>query len=347
MLNAYGRPILIAWLAIAAIFFTILLFGNLAYPLLWADESVTAVGAQRVLKFGYPKSHDGRNVLYDLRHSDPDLGIDAKTDAYIGGAGWAQYYYLAPFAWLAGKLQDLYGKTFMLRLPFALIGLAGVGLFLWFSLDFVPGIGRRLLFSALFISFECASIPLILHLREVRYYSLQLALTASLLILISRYHLQRKMRFSRYCALATAGLVALFFTFAPGFFILGISLTAFLILDMVLFTESDRKASLVQSFKTIMPAALALVIMFPCMQFFKTFPISAALSEFYNYSFGVYLENLTTIGKYFYTYEIFGFVIVIHCAWLAAMFGAYRKRSAIIVAWRAILLISVFIIIYF
>src|SRR4029079_14307060 len=66
---------------------------NISYPLFWADESMTAIGTERVLQFGYPKVHDGKNVFYDLRHSNPTLGINEKDDAYVGGAGWGQYYF--------------------------------------------------------------------------------------------------------------------------------------------------------------------------------------------------------------------------------------------------------------
>src|SRR6185369_4377649 len=98
------------------------LFANISYPLFWADESVTAVGAERVLQFGYPKVHDGKNVLYDIKHDDPTLGVDKKTDAYIGGAGWGHYYFAAPFVYLAESFSDIYSKTWLLRVPFAIVG---------------------------------------------------------------------------------------------------------------------------------------------------------------------------------------------------------------------------------
>jgi len=41
--------------AAGLLIFTISLFKHISYPLMWADESMTAVGAQRVFEFGYPK----------------------------------------------------------------------------------------------------------------------------------------------------------------------------------------------------------------------------------------------------------------------------------------------------
>src|SRR6185436_20880908 len=68
--------------------FLISIFKNISFPLFWADESMTAIGTERVLEYGYPKVHDGKNVFYDLRHSNPVLGINEENDAYVGGAGW-------------------------------------------------------------------------------------------------------------------------------------------------------------------------------------------------------------------------------------------------------------------
>jgi hypothetical protein len=39
------------------------LFKNISYPLFWADESMAVMGGVRVLEYGYPKVHDGKNVF--------------------------------------------------------------------------------------------------------------------------------------------------------------------------------------------------------------------------------------------------------------------------------------------
>ena len=50
------------------------LFKNISYPLFWADESMTVMRGERVLEYGYPKVHDGKNVLYDLLPSKSQTG---------------------------------------------------------------------------------------------------------------------------------------------------------------------------------------------------------------------------------------------------------------------------------
>ncbi|MDR3184425.1 MAG: hypothetical protein LBT49_03365 [Prevotellaceae bacterium] len=64
------------------------LFKNISYQLLWNDESMTAVGAEVVLEYGYPKVHGEKNVFYDLLHTNPTLGVNEKDDAFAGSSGW-------------------------------------------------------------------------------------------------------------------------------------------------------------------------------------------------------------------------------------------------------------------
>ncbi len=61
---------------------------------------------KRVLEYVYPKVHDGKNVVYDLRHSNPNLGTDEKTDAYVGGANWAMCYVTAAIAVKRAQTSD-------------------------------------------------------------------------------------------------------------------------------------------------------------------------------------------------------------------------------------------------
>jgi hypothetical protein len=72
-----------AGLALAVALFAGLLFGRLAWPLLWQDEGETAMFARRVLEYGYPKIHGERNVVYQFGF-DVARGIKERHDAYIG-----------------------------------------------------------------------------------------------------------------------------------------------------------------------------------------------------------------------------------------------------------------------
>ena len=61
-------------------------------------------------------------------HPNPKLGIDEKTDAYIGGANWGQYYFAAIGIKLAEMSDDFFTKTAVIRITFALTGLAGLAI---------------------------------------------------------------------------------------------------------------------------------------------------------------------------------------------------------------------------
>ena len=166
------NKILIAILISLVGIFLFSLFKNIAYSLLWNDEAETAMFATRILKYGYPKVHDEKNsVLYSLEFPGK-LGIDKKTDAYLGST-WGQYYFSVIGVFFANKVKDLYLKTAIVRIPFAIIGFFGL-FFMVLSVIklFYKNKTKMFLFLNLFILFEILSISLSLHLRETRYYSL-------------------------------------------------------------------------------------------------------------------------------------------------------------------------------
>ena len=94
-----------------------------------------------MLRFGYPKVHDGHNTLYSLWQPwrDAGIGIDEASDAYTGSP-WLQYYVGALGVALGEGSADLYTRSALVRLPFALLGCAGLALAL---LDAAPGLRRE------------------------------------------------------------------------------------------------------------------------------------------------------------------------------------------------------------
>jgi hypothetical protein len=60
---------LAALASLCAVLFAAWVLKHLSYPLLWNDEAETAMYAERILEFGYPKVHDGRNVVFELERS--------------------------------------------------------------------------------------------------------------------------------------------------------------------------------------------------------------------------------------------------------------------------------------
>jgi hypothetical protein len=323
--------------------FTIGLFKHISYPLMWADESMTAVGAQRVLQFGYPKVHDGRNVFYDLRHSNPTLGIDAGTDAYIGGAGWGQYYFAAPFVVLSKSLDDLYAQTAALRVPFACAGLAGILLLLWTGTRSLPDRLSRLAVAALFVVLLLPSVTLQLHLREVRYYSLQLLLTALALSVFTAFHFRAAISFRVYLVAVVCLVPLLFLTFSPAALGFSVSVGLYLAGEWVVERFGGKRAdhSTLLKFRAVWPLMAGLVVVAPMAWFFRTATISGQLAEFYGFSFATYLEHLGVVFGYFARYDVLLFAVA------AKILLAFACRSlAAHEHLRTVLKVSLFLTLY-
>ncbi|GEM_PF-1722149 len=99
------------WIAAAA--FAVMAFAvlkNIAYPLLWNDEGETAMYAERVLDFGYPKVSDGKNVVYCLELEDKMAGRRTPSGAYLG-SGWGHFYFGAIGALAARAADAIAGRT--------------------------------------------------------------------------------------------------------------------------------------------------------------------------------------------------------------------------------------------
>ena len=127
-----------------ALIYGLNLFKHISYPLLWQDEAETAVFAERILKFGYPKIHDEKNAPYGFFNKE--LATKESTDAYIP-SGWGQYYFAVPGVFFAKYFGDLYDKTALIRIPFAVAGVLGV--LVWGFLCY-PAFSRPVFFLFLF-----------------------------------------------------------------------------------------------------------------------------------------------------------------------------------------------------
>ena len=212
-------------LCTVAALFAVLLFARLGHPLFWHDEAETAAFAQRVVRFGYPKVHDGKNTLYSLWSGfrREGIGIDETTDAYTGSP-WLQYYVGALGVAAGAGSTDLYTRTAWVRAPFAAIGCAGLALLfaaLWPSLG--ASRARRLGLASLYGLALCGSALVWLHLREARHYSLTLLGTAAFCFAMLRRHAQSRLGYGAYAALVCGSLLWLFHSFHPAALALGTS----------------------------------------------------------------------------------------------------------------------------
>lgn len=298
--------------------FMVSLFKNISHPLFWADESMTVMHGQRVLEYGYPKVHDGKNVLYDLRHPNPTLGIDEETDAFIGGANWGQYYLAAIGVKLAEISDDLFTRTGIIRSLFALIGLSGLALSAFLTSRFFGTGPSKVGFLAFFVFLELISVPLVLHLRQARYYPMTLFFVVLTVFAYTQYRILNRTRYPGFIAFLTASLFLLFFTFSPAYFIL--LATIFLFESLVLAARFFQRQNipgetLPQSFtpielfkdylKVMLPLVLSLIAAAPLLSFFKMFYIADKMSRFnilsstFTDGMHMYLDHLATLWRYF------------------------------------------------
>lgn len=281
------------------------LFFNLGYGVLWNDEAETAMYAQRILQYGYPKVHDGKNVLNVAETEDLSVGVKESLDAWIYISSWGQYYFAAPFVYLVRSIDNIHLKTFYLRFPFTLLGFIGLLIFARTGgLLVLPK--RRVLYTNLFLLGELLSIPMALHLREMRHYALTVFVLACIFwVVISN----AKKSFSWLFQVMMFGLLfALLNIYLPA--LVGV----FLFLGIWALWHPKKHGYLL---------ALA-VILIPYLSFFEFGRISAAVSREFNFSLVTYLQNLKLALTFFIKSEYL---------WLSLLLWPWVRRREINWLW--------------
>jgi hypothetical protein len=284
--------------------FAAMLLGNLGHPLFWSDEADTAMFGTRVLEHGYPKVHGPDNVVYQFG-PDVALGIKERFDAYIGTT-WGHFYFAVPGLWWAEAVADPWAKTARVRLPFALAGALGLGLWLAAVLPALgPERGRRLRFAALFFALAAVSISLLLHLREARYYALVVLLGGA----IARVQLRRSVYAtlsSRRYALELAGLLFLLFhTFFAAWF----SWSALLAGERLV-AVWRRRAPL----SDLLPFVLSAALVAPFLVFFETFHVAGVFARDLGLGPGAWAANVAAVGAHLLRHEMLGPALVCRAA---------------------------------
>jgi len=305
-----------ALIAAAAALFCVLLFKHLAYPLLWADEAETAMFGQRVLEHGYPKVHGARNVVYQF---GPNIAVGVKegSDAYIGTT-WGQFYFAVPgLAWARGA-SDPYQRTFRVRLPFALAGAVGVGVWLLALLPVFTGEpARQRRFAAAFLLLSAASVSLILHLREVRYYALLVLLGGAIFRVHLGYAVYGRLGFRRWTLELALLLFLLFHCFFQAFF----AFSGLLGLERAVAAARGRAA-----WRELAPFVAAGLLVAPWLVYFETFATASAFADAFSFSAADYAANLGAIVLHFLRHEFLAPALLARGLVLATGAGSARGR---------------------
>lgn len=327
-----GTPLCALAVLAAAALFAGLLFARLTHPLLWHDEADTAVFAERVRDHGVPMVRGEPTLLYDLRRDR----IDPESGVYRGGV-WGAYYFGALGVALARGSDDLYARTARLRLPFAALGFASV---LLVGLGLAPSAGagrsRRLGFLALFTLASAYSISLILHLREVRYYSLALCLVGALVVLHVERQIRGRLRFAPWCAGSALCLFALFNVFPPAFGALGLAQAVALGLGAARARE-PAPARLRALLREGSALALGLALVLPVAFGFELFELAEGWVRTRSSAARSYTQNLAFVGANLLRYEFLAPAVLAQLGVLAAQAArrgaplepALRRRLAV------------------
>jgi hypothetical protein len=315
-----GNP-LVMWglIAVVAVLFGLSVFKNIAYPLFWADESMTVVGSQRVQQFGYPKVHDGKNVWYDLRHSETPtsgnstVGINKADDAYIGGTSWGHYYFGLLGLNLTNGEKDLYSKTGTIRSTYALAGLLGIALLCLLMAGLFSNRMYKLYAVLGVLVASLLSVPLAMLLREVRYYPLTVFLLAGVAAVYCLYRFANRLNGFVAAGLLAFLLWALFMTFSPIYFIaLGtLGVAEILLLASAYLKTKDFLAVIKHNWLMLFGLGISVGVVIPLLGYFKTFEISAIMAQFNQFTDATYRDNIGTAFGYFAKFELLWLAVVL------------------------------------
>ena len=317
-------------LALIVIVFCFSLFKNISYPLIWNDESEGIMAGVRILEYGYPKVHDGKNTVISSLAPNINVGYKKEYDANII-ITWGNYYWAAIGVFLAKFTDNIYTKTALLRLPFTLMGFFGLFLFLLSVRRIFSKPNHYKIFLILFVFLELFSISLILHLREARYFSLVIFLSACFLYLYSNYFIYKKLSPIKYYIYMT---LLLFFTYHVNFIAFGI-LSAVLAFNIgiafvvnIYNSFSKFKTEFISLLKHSIPLIIAAILIYPFLIFFEISKTSTAMSEFVKFTFDSYKTNLAAIYKYLTELEFAYTFVILKVIWLIFRFYISPNKNS-------------------
>lgn len=290
------------------IIFLISVFKNIAFPLLWQDEAETTIAGQHVIAYGFPKVHDNKNTLYLFELADKTLAVKEPYDAYISPS-WGSFYFAALGVKLAELTNNIYTKTALMRIPFALIGLWGIFI--------IAQIGAALfkekkpaLWALLsgFVLLNLLSISLTLHLREVRYYSIAIFIAAAAIGNYLKFHhflapTKSSPKLWWYTLKTVILLNLALLTFPPLFFILLIS---FGTIESWYILQQPKPISLKKLWPPALPFVLTLIASIPIFSFFEIIPIANAISQFAGFNLATYQYHLIRTFDFLFSFEFLG-----------------------------------------
>ncbi len=317
------------------------LFKNIQYPLLWNDETETAMYAKRILQYGYPKINDGKNLIWLSYLPDRNIGINKKMDS-CEALVWGQYYFAAIGEFFAEKTNDIYLKTAFLRVPFGAAGLLGL-LIMALSISGIFGRNtvRELIFFNAFFFLAIFSVSLTLHLREVRHPSLEVFLSACIFYIYFNYRYYNKVKFVPYSVMLTLLLFLLYHVF---------TITCFIFLAAIglyEFIELLKERDLGNFFRGIIPLFAASALITPFFVLCRTMAMGESYRSFLHINdipfWNRHIMGLLDILK---KYEFIYPVLAAKAIFLCVFAYSSMRRAEILTSIKQKLRISNFLVLF-
>lgn len=311
--------------------FSVSLFKHLSYPLLWNDESYGAMNGKRILAYGYPKVYDGKNRVFEPLLEIPwKPYYDEKRDVctYIP---WGNEYLTVPGVWLSSLTENIYLKTALVRLPFAMYGFFGL---LLFAFAFRPVFSDQrtfVVFFTLFFAVELFSVSLVLHLREARYYSVAVLLVAVFFFIAIRFFIVKTMSKGKYFAAMTVlCLISYFVNYVLTilfFGVVGLWTAASCALEVWKKRRVDPSV-VFGRLAALVPIPISVVLIAPFEGYFRTIKTALLLNGMVRSPWNHQLEQLGDFINYFWGNEFLlaGLVIKL-CACVGAVRMVGRKGA--------------------
>ena len=299
---------------------------NISYPLLWNDEAETAMTAQQIIKYGYPKVHDGKNTVF-VPDNPLWLGYKAQYDVLIT-IPWGNFYFGAIGVKLAQFSNDIYQKTALIRLPFVIAALLGLMIFAFSMRGFFASAASYRVFFAAFLFFEMLSVNLLVHIREARYYAQIVLTTACFFYVFTAFHFHKKYSRSKYLILLTLILVVAFNVS----YITYVSLfaTAGLYQCFAYLGYRKRKSGFVpasnfkESLVLISPLIISAIFISPELVFFQFFENSKLAGQYYQSTILIYFEQLGELLFIMCRFDVMAAMVTVK---LCRVWYAYRLEK--------------------
>lgn len=318
-------------IVLLTLIFCIGTFKNISYPLLWNDESETLVTAEKILEFGYPKVHDGKNIIY-LPVDSTWIGYKKSNDSNVS-MPWGTYYFATIGAALSHYTKDLYLKTALTRIPFAIMGVIGLIIFAASLSGFFSDKRTYQKFIIAFIIIELFSVILLLHLREARYYSLVIFTTSLFFHVVIQYFFHSNYSFKKYLLSMT---LILFIAYQINVVCFSACCASLGIYEFVCrlysyLSANEKNRSVWEEIKTLFkntsPVLTSVILLAPFTILYDTFSTASRANSYAGMTTEQYFSAFNHIIDVIKMHEFFYPAFFVKCVQLIAWYITYKQNT--------------------